>query len=99
MTQKQFIESKIEELRKLIRDESQSFIFDNANYDTGDRLVELFSTALKEIVEEHMKFLESNRFSEKILEQLKTSSEAYQSALIYNDSLDQITSRHNKFLS
>ena len=85
MTQKQLIESKIEELSQHL---AENYYY--TDFTSKKKFHNKLSTALKEIVEEH--------FKEIMVEKLDDHNEdSYE--IGFNQALDQITSRHNKFLS
>lgn len=100
MQQKQFIESKIEEFNKI----AERFPSDSErDLETYDMLLDLFSTALKEIVQEHFKYIMVEKLSRKDWD-MECDPDSYFFIGIHqhegnNHCLDQITSRHNKYLS
>lgn len=103
MTQKQYIESKLSEFVKELESipvwdhyyDEQSTA-DSEIGEIGVAKLKLFlSTALKEIVEEHFKEI----MVEKRIMNLPMDETARFRKYGFEEALDQITSRYNKFLS
>lgn len=106
-TQKQFIESKLSEFVKELESipvwdhyhDEQS----TADSEIGEigvaKLKYFLSTALKEIVEEHFKEIMVEKFEHSDFCHSNLAEYCDCNAPSTNQAIDQITSRHNKYLS